>query len=379
MRLLVFSLVLLAGLGAAGWYWAYPAYTKWQMRQAMLAARPKVVKAKDGTSTSPAWHNLRAYRKSLRDNYSFVYQAAYQTPKRTTVGQDVVIPGLISTRSYDYQSKKLTTATAMTPQGIAVVYNYILITAYDGQHRHASVIYVLDKKTGKFLKTVRLPGRQHLGGIAYDPKGMRIWLTGSMDGKSALMSFTLAKLIEYVSEAKSSDQLVYDQEIPINSIAKASALTYYADQLFVGYFSESGHGKVASYKLARSGKYKNTITTSEITSINESVSWSDPDGTTSMNKQIQGLAIYGDKIFLSQSYGSKDSKLYIFPITAVDNLDESNAEQVVRMPPYLEQITVYRGQLLCLFESASSQYARQDITVMDRTLSVNINALLNNN
>ena len=49
------------------------------------------------------------------------------------------------------------------------------------------------------------------------------------------------------------------------------------------------------------------------------------------------------------------------------------------MPPYLEQITVYRGQLLCLFESASSQYARQDITVMDRTLSVNINALLDNN
>lgn len=141
------------------------------------------------------------------------------------------------------------------------------------------------------MKTVRLPGRQHLGGIAYDPKGMQIWLTGSKDGQSALMSFSLAKLIEYVASAKTSDQLVYDHEIPINSIAKASALTYYDDQLFVGYFNENGHGKVASYKLARSGQYKNTITTSEISSINESVSWSDPDGTTSMNKQIQGLAL----------------------------------------------------------------------------------------
>lgn len=379
LRLLIFNLILLAGLAAWGYYWAYPAYRQWQMKQAMLAARPKLTKAKDGTSTSPAWHKLAAYRKAIRDNYNFVYQAAYQTPKRTTVGQDVVIPGLISTRSYDYQAKKITSASAMTPQGIAVAYNYLLITAYDGQHRHASVIYVLDKKTGKFLKTVRLPGRQHLGGIAYDPKGMQIWLTGSKDGQSALMSFSLAKLIEYVASAKTSDQIVYDHEIPINSIAKASALTYYDDQLFVGYFNKNGHGKVASYKLARSGQYKNTITTSEISSINESVSWSDPDGTTSMNKQIQGLAIYGDKIFLSQSYGSQDSKLYIFPITAVNNLDESNAEQVVRMPPYLEQITVYKGQLLCLFESASSQYARQDITVMDRTLSVNINALLDNN
>lgn len=53
----------------------------------------------------------------------------------------------------------------MTPQGITVAGKYILITAYDGAHKHASVIYVLDKKTGNYIKTVQVKGKPHLGGL----------------------------------------------------------------------------------------------------------------------------------------------------------------------------------------------------------------------
>ena len=68
----------------------------------------------------------------------------------------------------------------MTPQGITIAGKYILLTAYDGEHEHASVVYVLDKKTGKYLKTIQVAGRPHLGGIAYDPVAKNIWVTGSM-------------------------------------------------------------------------------------------------------------------------------------------------------------------------------------------------------
>lgn len=373
------KLILIALCLYGGYKAVYPYYQTWQRQQELLNKRPAVKKASDGTSTSAAWHSLKVFHQNLKKNYSFLYRAAYETPSATSVGRDFIVPGLVATDSYDYQQKKLTTSRDMTPQGIAVVQNYLLIAAYDGGHRHASVIYVLDKKTGKFLKTIRLSGKPHLGGIAYDSKGMQIWVTSSKDGQSALATFSLAKLIEYVASAKKTDSLVYDQEIPITKMASASALCYYADQLFVGYFNNEGRGKVSSYKIARNGQYKNSITTSEISSVDESISWSDPDGSTSMNKQIQGIAISGDKIFLSQSYGGGDSKLYIFPITAISNLDEKNATQVVRFPPYLEQITAYQGQLICVFESGSRQYARDSITVMDRTLSVNISALLNNN
>ena len=116
----------------------------------------------------------------------------------------------------------------------------------------------------------------------------------------------------------------------------------------------------------------------EVKSVTGTLQWSDPTGETSMDKRIQGIAIYQNKIFLSQSYGSGNSKLYVFPTSALNALDEKNAELELEMPPYLEQITAYKGQLLCLFESASQQYARPNIVVMDRVLSININALFGN-
>ena len=94
-------------------------------------------------------------------------------------------------------TKKYDTTAAMTPQGIAVVSKYILLTAYDGNHTHASVIYVLDKKSGKYIKTIQVSGRPHLGGIAYDPVAKNIWVTSKMGKSSALASFSLKEMKAY--------------------------------------------------------------------------------------------------------------------------------------------------------------------------------------
>lgn len=368
---LLLVLLIISGV-AAGGYFGY----QWWQKQEMLRQRPQVQKAKDGTSTSAAWHNFGSYQKALRENYSFINKVSNYVPPRTWDGKDFVIPGLISTKSYDFSAKKYNTVTAMTPQGITVANKYILLTAYDGEHKHASVIYVLNKKTGKYLKTIQVSGRPHLGGIAYDPVAKNIWVTGSMGKSSALASFSLKAMEDY--KAGTRTPIKYNHQIAIPAIEKASTVTYYDGQLFVGFFNMYGRGKVAAYTIARSGKNKGSITNNEVKSVTGTLQWSDPTGETSMDKQIQGIAIYQDKIFLSQSYGSGDSKLYVFPTTALNALDEKNAELVIEMPPYLEQITAYKGQLLCVFESASSIYARPGITVMDRILSMNINALFGN-
>lgn len=365
---LVLALLVLAGIGAGGYY----GYNWWQNQQ-MQKARPQVVKANDGTNTNASWHNYNEYQKELREKYSFINKVSNYVPPRTWDGKDAVIPGLVSTKSYNFSKKKLDTAHEMTPQGIAIAGKYLLITAYDGEHRHASVVYVLSKKTGKYIKTVQVKGKPHLGGIAYDPVAKNIWLTGSLGGNSALMSFSMKDLKKY--NEKTHMPIKYNHQISIPTIERASALTYYDNQLFVGFFNMYGRGRVSSYTISRSGKYKGTITNNEIKAVTGKVSWSDPAGETSMDKQIQGIAIYDNKIFLSQSYGSGDSKLYIFPSTALNALDEKNAEKVITMPPYLEQITAYKGQLLCLFESGSKLYAKPKIVIMDRVLSLNINAL----
>ena len=234
----------------------------------------------------------------------------------------------------------------------------------------------MDKKTGKYLKTIQVAGRPHLGGIAYDPVAKNIWVTGSMGKSSALAAFSIAELKSY--KAGSQIPIKYKYQIAIPAVEKASTVTYYDGQLFVGFFNMYGRGKVAAYTIARSGKNRGSITNNEVKSVTGTLRWSDPTGETSMDKQIQGIAIYQNKIFLSQSYGSGDSKLYVFPTSALNALDEKNAELVITMPPYLEQITAYKGQLLCVFESGSKIYARPEIVVMDRILSMNINALFGN-
>lgn len=367
LRLFLVFLILI-GVGVGG-YFGY----QWLEQQQMLRERPKVKVAKDGTSTSPAWHNFSSYQKALRENYTFINKVSNYVPPRTWDGKDVVIPGLISTKSYNFKTKKVDTATAMTPQGIAIASKYILISAYDGDHEHASVIYVLDKKTGKYLKTIQVAGRPHLGGIAYDPVATNIWVTSSMGKSSALASFSLKELQNYRDGNRMP--IKYNHQIAIPAIERASTVTYYDGQLFVGFFNMYGRGKVAAYTIARSGKNKGSITNNEVKSVTGTLQWSDPTGETSMDKQIQGIAIYQNKIFLSQSYGSGDSKLYVFPTSALNALDEKNAELVITMPPYLEQITAYKGQLLCVFESASKLYAKPHLVVMDRILSMNINAL----
>lgn len=363
----IFSLVVTA-LGTAGYF----GYQWWQEKQ-LLDNRPKVTLAKDKTNTNAAWQNFSTYQARLRNSYSFINKVSNYVPPRTWDGKDFVIPGLRSTVAYNYKKKKWERIDTMTPQGVTIAGKYLLITAYDGEHVHNSVIYVLDKKTGKYLKTIQIDGRPHLGGITYDPEGKNIWITGSMGESSGLMSFSMRALKNYL---KGSRQTIwYNHKIAIPNVQKASTVTYYDDQLFVGFFTLSGRGKVAAYTIARSGKYKNSIANNEVKSVTGRVSWSDPNGQTTMSKQIQGIAIYQNKIFLSQSYGSSSSKLYIFPITALKSLSEKNAEEVITMPPYLEQITAYKGQLICIFESGAKQYAKPNSVIMDRTLSLNINAL----
>lgn len=368
IKRIVIALLIVTALGAAG----YGGY-RWYQFHNFMTNRPKLVKAKDGTNTNAAWYNYSTYQRQLRQKYSFINKISNYVPPRTWDGKDFVIPGLIATKSYDFSKKSYNTATQMTPQGLTVAHKYILITAYDGEHRHASVIYVLDKKTGKYLKTIQVKGKPHLGGITYDPRGKNVWITGSIGKSSALMAFPLSSVKSY--NEKLHVPIAYTHRISIPTLERASTVTYYDNQLFVGFFNMYGRGRVASYTISRSGKNRNSITNNEIKSVTGTVSWSDPSGITSMDKQVQGIAIADGKIFISQSYGSGSSKLYIFPSTALNALDEKNAELIIEMPPYLEQITAYKGQLLCIFESGSQKYAKPDIVVMDRILSVNINAL----
>lgn len=97
--------------------------------------------------------------------------------------------------------------SCMTPQGITVAKNYLLISAYcnsekyrtdlekrvakgknaerlekEKNHKqHKTVLYVLDKKTEKLITTLALDDHTHAGGITYD--GTYVWVCKDVDGK----------------------------------------------------------------------------------------------------------------------------------------------------------------------------------------------------
>lgn len=367
-------LLLLICLGIGGFY-GLKKFQAHNTAHRRFNSRPTLVTAKDGNSISAGHHNLEYLKKNLNKKYPDFYDAVYNTPKRTQVGSDVIIPGQVQTVAYSFKKKKLTKVDTMIPQGVTVAGGYLLITAYDSTHEHSSVIYVLNKKTGHYIKTVQVKGTPHLGGIAYDPIAKNIWITGSQNGQSALMSFTYQELEKY-QYSKKQKFISYDHVITLPTIERASAVTYDDNQLFVGFFNTYDKGRISAYPIPRVGQFANTITSDQIKATTGQASWASGSGTAAMNRQIQGIAVSGDWIILSQSYGNKDSKLYFFPTSAINNLDESSADKVVTVPPYLEQIYAYKGQLLMLFESGARKYAKDSITVVDRVLSANINALL---
>ena len=370
----IFIFLLLICLGMGGLY-GWKKFQIYNTARKEFNSRPTLVTAKDGNSISAGHHNLEYLKKKLSKKYPDFYNAVYNAPKRTYIGSDVIVPGQTQTMAYSFKKKKLVKTTTMTPQGVTIAGQYILITAYDSSHEHSSVIYVLNRKNGRYTKTIQVKGTPHLGGIAYDPVAKNVWVTGSQSGQSALMSFTLKEVKNY-KYSKKHPFISYDHVVALPTIERASAVTYDDNQLFVGFFNKSDKGRIVAYPIPRVGQFKNTITSDQITATTGQTSWASGAGTASMNQQIQGIAVSGDWIILSQSYGSKDSKLYFFPASAINNLDESNADKVVTVPPYLEQIYAYKGQLLMLFESGAEKYARDSITVVDRIMSANINALL---
>ena len=60
------------------------------------------------------------------------------------------------------------------PQSITFAGNYLLISAYDYSKAQESVIYVMNKKTQKYITTIVLPHKGHVGGITFD--GTNLWI-----------------------------------------------------------------------------------------------------------------------------------------------------------------------------------------------------------
>ena len=270
----------------------------------------------------------------------------------------------------------------MTPQGLAVTEDYLLVTAYCHTNTHNSVIYVIDKKTHEFVKEIVLRNKSHVGGIAYDTIHNNIWISCMSRGIPQVNAITLEQLKSYCFQ-NSHQPISYSQSYDLYAITRNSFLTYHNNALYIGYYTSNSASVLEEYDITEDGTLQtstvddDTIVTGQL-GVDSLTPLALPSGMRVITERAQGVAFYKNRILTSHSYGVLPGSLKVFPNSLQMLLEEDTMLQKIRFPSKLEQIYVDGDDLYVLFESAAYGYRYTSLTQFDRILKLNLNTLLTN-
>lgn len=305
-----------------------------------LSSRPNII-LNDKTNINPVIYDTDSFYDELIEKYPNLRDIVVHDVKPNSFP----IPGLIQTYSLETQgSMKPSLSKQMDPQGLAVTDDYIIVSAYSRDHKHHSVLYVLNKINGNYIKQIVLPRHSHVGGLAYDPNVKRLWVATKDDQGVPSISSIDDNTLEKDNFKKTRQPIKFNSEFQLKDFKDASYLAYHENSLFVGYFDKSKTGKLTQLPL----------NSERLPDLNNRI-----DRNFKTEKKIQGISFYKEYILFSQSYGSNDSHLLMFkdPDKTKDiNLDADDVVVDLKLPPYMEQIKVVGPDCWLLFESASDRY-----------------------
>jgi hypothetical protein len=278
----------------------------------------------------------------------------------------VALPGLqgVWTLNNQKQCVKLTT---FDYQGVTASKRYVYLSAYDTSKTGNSVIFVLDKKQGNYIKTLVLPGKPHVGGVTYDSVSQILWVTGHQRKKAMLYGIGQYQ-INHDHFVKSHQAIHYDKKLSLPSIPKSSAVTLAESTLWIGYFNQQRSGKIQTYPITRHVADGGLSVGHEVAGVRDDDV--QPETTQAGPKKIQGLTIKGQTILVSASYGNHDSRLIKYRLQG-GRLREPT---YIKLPPYLEQIHYDGNYIFALFESATAKYRRRTKTMMDRLVVIDMSS-----
>lgn len=274
-----------------------------------------------------------------------------------------------------YTSKyEISICTSMTPQGICIAGNYLLISAYCHTNSHNSVIYVLNKNTHEYVKEIVVSGRQHVGGLAYDKMHGIIWVSTNRGDRATASGFSMRNLTEYDLE-RMKRPITYTFEYDLYTLEHDSFMTYADGYLYVGHFSNDGESVVQKFRIAKGGGLK-TKSGIELGIYKEIAI---PETIFKIPEKTQGIAIYQDKVLLTRSYGLTKSELLVHNYSNVLQPPEHLvAVNEIMMPQKLQQIYIDGNNLYVLFESAAYAYRAQPMPKVDRVLKLDLHEVLQN-
>ena len=287
--------------------------------------------------------------KMLGDGYPELTQLLESTDEPKTYA----IPGLTSAINIHASGKdkgKVGMASDMVPQGVAVTERYIIVSAYCESKDFHSVLWVLDRKTRDYVKTVVLDGTDHVGGIAYDFDHHILWVAATTDdGRAAAGCLSMDRIDAYDFDDNNAC-LDYERVYALEGIERTSFVALFENELYAGCFYPRKEGVLCCYALDEDG-YPTPVKDNTYDAI--------PEQTVSIPDEIQGMAFVQNIIVLSRSYGPHDARLMAYEYTDVydlSDLTDNNCLYSGVLPPYLEQICVDGDDLYLVFESCAERY-----------------------
>lgn len=328
------------------------------------------------TLTSTNTDSIYSFDK-IKMTLSLIPDFAYYAFDNYTNEEDngtYVIPGLKATRTINRDGNE-DMCTSMTPQGVAVVDDYLLISAYCHTKQHNTVLYVLNKHTHEYIKEVILPGRPHSGSIAYDDEFQNIWICSRHDEQAQVVSFSLADLEEYDYD-KDKEPIKYQHKENIKTISSNSFMTYHNGYLYMGYFSDVEFGGAEKFEILPDG----TINRGYISDYGMDEMIAIYSEAANFPKSVQGVTFYEDKLLLSISDGPYlPSKLNIYhnDVGINDFASDDNLLKSINMPERMEQVYINGDDVYVIFESAAYAYHSLSITPCDRVVKLKLSKLLN--
>lgn len=285
--------------------------------------------------------------------------AAMKYLKKNTNGVKTsnLIPGLKRTVTTSSYTKAITTCPSMTPQGMTLAGDYLLISAYcNCGNKHRSVIYVLNNKTQKYLTTVILDSTCHVGGIA--KLGDYLWVCDSSQSDSKDKHILRAYKFSDIKAAIGKDYKTLSVHKNRTVDTKPSYMCAANGYLYVGTFSETSKTSTIYYysvdgtKLDKKGSFK-----------------------ISGLAKIQGISIRGKYMAVTSSYGRENkSKVYIYKDNGKFKADGQKYTKPVKkfnFPNMLEACYIDKSQTYFLFESGAELYRSGKKTMpLDKYVSI---------
>lgn len=289
---------------------------------------------------------------------------------------EVITPGIYG--AYGLEKVKnsaysLVKSKNYRPQGLTLSNKYIFVSAYDHTKKLNSVIFVLDFE-GNFVKTIGLNHKAHVGGIAYDGAHETLWISDTINGRAAISAIALADIENY--QIDSLQPIENESDIYLDTTKEVSTLAISQDALWIGYFTQqAGAGRIqvvsVDWKKESDGTFVPDFSDQQfkkdaqgLIHVNSSLSFKAPD-------KIQGIALNEEYLYLTQSYGNKNSSLLRYSFKEEGQQLKLDNGRKATLPPYLEQVALDQsGNIYPIFESSAPALRQKTKFFVDRLVKI---------